>query len=186
LVKIKLLKQGILKTETDLIVVSLFKDIIPLKGTAGYVDWMYNGKISDLIAKKKVFGLFKETVLFSTQNKIPAEKILFLGFGKAAKMEPTKLLYLYSNLVKILRRIDIYQFGIGVDIPYSIDINEYRRMSNNMIEGLIQGFKKIELRHSEYTVKIAEEDDERFNELRKVLRLAFNNLKATPEFILEN
>src|SRR3972149_3112777 len=55
MLKIKTLPDEFLKTETDLIVVSFFKDVIPLKGDAGNIDWFLNGQISNLIKKMKVF-----------------------------------------------------------------------------------------------------------------------------------
>ncbi|MEK7845738.1 MAG: M17 family peptidase N-terminal domain-containing protein, partial [Nitrospinota bacterium] len=112
MLKIKTLSQELLKTETELIVVSLFNDVIPIKGDAGYIDWLLNGQISNLIKKKKVFGNFKESVLLSSCNKIPSEKILLVGFGKASHLTSPKLSYIFSAIMDIIHRIKIKDFGI--------------------------------------------------------------------------
>src|SRR3989338_5003804 len=138
MLKIKTLPDEFLKIETDLIVVSLFKDVIPLKGNAGNIDWFLNGQISNLIKKKKVFGNFKETVLLSSLNKLPTEKILLVGFGKAANLNSPKLLYIFSSIIDIVQRMKVKDFRISVCIK-GVSDSEYDRISGDMVEGILKG-----------------------------------------------
>lgn len=184
MLKIKTLPNEFLKTETDLIVVSLFKDVIPLKGDAGYIDWFLNGQISTLIKKKKVFGNFKETVLLSSLNKLPTEKILLVGFGKAANLNSPKLLYIFSSIIDIVQRMKVKDFGISVCIK-GVSDSEYNRIAGDMIEGILKGFSKIQLSESDWTVKIAEEDKRRFLMLNRLMRHSVETFKERHQIVLE-
>ncbi len=184
MLKIKALPTEFLKTETDLIVVSLFKDIIPLKGDAGYIDWFLNGQISNLIKKKKIFGNFKETALLSSLNKLPTEKILLVGFGKAANLNSPKLLYIFSSIIDIIQRMNIKDFGISVCVK-GVSDSEYNRIAGDMIEGILKGFSKIQLSDSDYTVKVAEEDKRRFSMLNRLMRHSVETFKERHQIVLE-
>ena len=184
MLKIKTLSQEFLKTEAELIVVSLFKDMIPLKGDAGYIDWILNGQISNLIKKKKVFGNFKEAVLLSSLNKLPSEKILLIGFGKSTNLTSPKLSYIFSNVVDAICRMKIKYFGISVCIK-GISDPEYKRIAVDMMEGILRGFSNIPLSTSDYFVKVAEEDRRRFLILNKVIRNSVENFKERYHIVLE-
>jgi hypothetical protein len=184
MLKIKTLPNEFLKTEADLIVVSLFKDVIPLKGDAGYIDWFLNGQISNLIKKKKVFGNFKETILLSSLNKLPTEKILLIGFGKAANLNSPKLLYIFSSIVDIVQRLKVRDFGISVCVK-GVSDSEYDRIAKDMVEGILKGFGKIQLSADDYTVKIAEEDKRRLLMLNRLMRHSVETFKERHQIVLE-
>ena len=184
MLKIKTLSQELLKTETELIVVSLFNDVIPIKGDAGYIDWLLNGQISNLIKKKKVFGNFKESVLLSSCNKIPSEKILLVGFGKASHLTSPKLSYIFSAIMDIIHRIKIKDFGISVCIK-GISDSEYSRIAGDMIEGILKRFGEIPLSECDYTVKIVEEEKDRFLILNRIIRNFVENFKEKHNTVLE-
>lgn len=184
MLKIKTLSQEFLKTEAELIVVSLFKDVIPLKGEAGYIDWMLCGQISNLIKKKKVFGNFKETVLLSSLNKLPSEKVLLIGFGKASNLTSPKLSYIFSNIVNVIHLMKVKDFGISVCIKGLSD-SEYGRIAADMIDGVLKGFGKISLSENDYTVKIAEEDRRRVLMLNRMIRKFTESFKEKYHIVLE-
>ncbi len=184
MLKIKTLQQEFLKTEAELIAVSLFKDVIPLKGDAGYIDWILNGQISSLIKNKKVFGNFKETVLLSSLNKFPAEKILMIGFGKASNLTSPKLSYIFSNIIDVVSMMKIRDFGISVCIK-GISDPEYGRIAADMLEGVMKGFGKIPLSGSDYTIKIAEEDRRRFFMLNRIIKQSAEGFKDKYHLVLE-
>ncbi|MBI3600220.1 MAG: hypothetical protein HY097_06220 [Nitrospinae bacterium] len=183
MLKIKTIPQEFLKIEAELIAVSLFKDVIPLKGDAGYIDWILSGQISSLIKKKKVFGNFKETVLLSSLNKFPAEKILLIGFGKASNLTSPKLSYIFSNIIDVVSMMKVRDFGISVCIK-GISDSEYSRIAVDMLEGVMKGFSKVPL-SEDYTVKIAEEDRRRFLMLNRMIRQSAEGFKDKYHIVLE-
>lgn len=184
MLKIKILPQEFLKTEAELIIVSLFKDIIPLKDDAGCIDWLLNGQISNLIKGKRILGNLKEITLLSSLNKLPSEKILLVGFGKASNLTSPKILYIFSNIIGILDKIRIKDFGTCVCIK-GISDSEYLRIARCMIGGILKGFSFITPSDSDYTVKIAEGDERRFLILNKVIRSLVGNFKEKQRITLE-
>ena len=46
--------------ECDVLVTGFFKDERPLKGSSGWIDWRFNGMLSQFLMEKKLTGDWKE------------------------------------------------------------------------------------------------------------------------------
>lgn len=89
LLQIKVMTERVTKVHAEILVLGIFQDVRPLKGLAGEVDWIYNGIISHLILREKIFGRVGEATLLATQRKLPTPKILIMGLGKREKFTDT-------------------------------------------------------------------------------------------------
>jgi leucyl aminopeptidase len=67
--------------EDEVIVVNLFEGVTAPGGATGAVDRALGGMIADLIQGGDLKGTFKQTVLFRTGGRIPAERVLIVGLG---------------------------------------------------------------------------------------------------------
>ncbi len=56
----------------------------PPGGVAGLVDWRSGGRISDLIRRGFIRGVVGEAVLLPGKPKLPFDKVLCFGMGRAA------------------------------------------------------------------------------------------------------
>ena len=67
--------------DAEALVVGFFQDIRPLKGAAGQLDWLLCGALSNLLIKNKLKGALGEVALFTSQGKVPPQKIFLVGLG---------------------------------------------------------------------------------------------------------
>jgi len=169
LIKIKILSQELLKTETDLAVVTFFKDVIPLKGHAGIIDWLLNGQISNLIKQKKISGSFREKTLLPSQNKISPDKILLLGMGKSTNLSSSKISHIYSNLIGVISKLNIYDFVMEIFIKNVSDL-DYARIVEDIMDGMLKGFSWVLRDEKDFAVKIIENDRVKINMLNRAVK----------------
>lgn len=167
-IKLKILYQDFTSVKTDLAVITLFKDIIPLKGYAGDIDWLLNAHISSLIKYEKVFGRYKEVVLLNSQEKIPACKILAFGLGKSTNLKSSKIFHAYSALARTIMKIKISEFCLGIFIRELPNIN-YKNVAENILGGILQELSKAK-GHGDFYIKIIEEDESKISILRKLVK----------------
>jgi hypothetical protein len=64
----------------DAIVVPLWSDVRPLRGTAGLLDWRLNGRLSQLVREGRLEGEVGEKLLFFT-TRVPWRRVLTVGVG---------------------------------------------------------------------------------------------------------
>lgn len=69
------------KLHAEVLVVSCFEDVRPLRGFAGEVDWLYGGIFSNLLMQGKVTGKLGEILLLATQQKMQVPKVILAGLG---------------------------------------------------------------------------------------------------------
>lgn len=75
------------KLHAEVLVVSCFEDIRPLRGLAGEVDWLYGGIFSNLLMQGKVTGKLGEILLLATQQKMQVPKVILAGLGPSHSYE---------------------------------------------------------------------------------------------------
>ncbi len=177
MIKIKILSQELIKTETDIAVVTFFKDVIPLKGYAGIIDWLLNGQISNLIKQKKISGAFREKTLLPSQNKISPDKILLLGMGKSTNLSSSKISHSYSNLITVISKLDIYDFVMEIFIKNISDL-DYARIAEDTMDGILKGFSRMLKDGKDYVVKIVENDRRKINILNRAVKYSVERFKG--------
>lgn len=168
MITVQLLNAKLLDVETDLIVVPIFNDLIPLKGEAGYLDWRLNGEISRLIKANKISGAFEEATLLYRKHKTACGAALLLGFGKTANLDSSKLATIYSYMAQTIKSMGKDRFALSLSIPSSIAIDDYECLSAGLIEGLADSL--IEDKNSgDYTVAVVEENETHLKSLKSRL-----------------
>ncbi len=88
---VKIVHQDIKKLETEALVVFFFKDIRPLKGIAGEIDWLLCGSLSALLLGGKLQGVLGDVALLTSQGKLPAQKIFLMGLGPQSDFSPATM-----------------------------------------------------------------------------------------------
>jgi leucyl aminopeptidase len=88
---VKVILQDIKKLETEAVIVGFYKDVRPLKGLAGELDWLLCGSLSDLILNSKLNGSLGEVALLASRGKVPATKIFMVGLGPKEGSSPSLL-----------------------------------------------------------------------------------------------
>lgn len=171
MITLQLLNAKLLDVETDLIVVPVFSDLIPLKGEAGYLDWRLNGEISRLIKSNKVSGAFEEVTLLYRKHKTACGTALLLGFGKTANLDPLKLATIYSHMAQTIKSMGKDRFALSLSIPSSNAIDDCERLSTGLVEGLADSLIG-DKNSGDYTIAVSEEDATLLKSLKKGLTKA--------------
>jgi leucyl aminopeptidase len=111
---------------TPLLVVNLFKGVKKPGGATGAVDKALNGAISKALAAGEMKGKLGETLLFHTEGKIPAERVLVVGLGEAEKFGPEQARRAAASAVWAAEKLSITRMasivhgaGIGGIEPHS-------------------------------------------------------------------
>lgn len=94
--------KGLLEeTKANILVVNLFEGVKVPGGATGAIDIALGGLISDyVIAKEGFCGKFGEIYVLPTFGKIPADKVMIVGLGKAKDFNLNKLRVLSAKIVK--------------------------------------------------------------------------------------
>ena len=99
----------------------IFIESRPPKGIAGYVDWIMDGQISDLIIKNKVKGSLGESLLLVTGSKIDADFLLIIGAGSKRKLRLKMLKEIGECTARVLSGLKVAHFGLyphNLFLPY--------------------------------------------------------------------
>ena len=79
---------------------------------AGYVDWIMDGHISELILQGKLEGRFCETLLLATCPKIKSPMCLIIGTGDPQKLSIQCIKTIARYTAKVVDGLKITHFGI--------------------------------------------------------------------------
>jgi len=120
-------KQGdVTSFVTPLLVVNLFKGVKHPGGATDAVDKALGGAISKALAAGEMEGKLGETLLFHTDGKIPAERVLVVGLGEAEKFGPEEARRAAASAIWAAEKLSIKEMativhgaGIGGIQPQS-------------------------------------------------------------------
>jgi hypothetical protein len=118
----------------DILVIGLFQDERPLRGSSGWIDWRLNGRISDLLIKKKLTGVWKEIMLIPSQGRVKSRMILLLGLGGVRDYSYLRLREFSSFLLETLKKLNVSEMCLS--FPYE---ENYNVDLGKLIEVLIEG-----------------------------------------------
>ncbi len=127
-------KERVDAQECDLLVVGFFRDERPLKGSSGWIDWRFNGMLSQLLVENKLTGDWKEATLIPSQERILPRMILLLGLGEVKTYGALRLRQLFPYLLDTLRKLRWP--NICLSFPYG---ESYQVDSRKIAESLIEG-----------------------------------------------
>lgn len=126
------------EAEDSAIVVNLFQGVQAPGGATGAVDRALEGMITDLIEGGDLKGKFKETVLFRTGGRIPAERVLVVGLGPQGEFDPERVRETSAKAATVLREAGVSTYstilhGAGIG---GLDLTE---ASEALVEGAVLG-----------------------------------------------
>ncbi len=127
-------KERVDAQECDVLVTGFFRDERPLKGSSGWIDWRFNGMLSQLLIENKLTGDWKEATLIPSQERILPRMILLLGLGEVKRYSYPRLRELSSYLLDTL--VKLGWPNICLSFPYG---ESYHVDCRKIVESLIEG-----------------------------------------------
>jgi hypothetical protein len=91
--------------DCEVLALGFFEDERPLKGTTGWVDWRFNGKVSRFCIDGKLTGAWGEATLIPSEGRISPRMILLLGLGKIREYGILRIREVSSSLWHILQKM---------------------------------------------------------------------------------
>ena len=126
---------GIDLQECDVLVIGLFQDERPLKGSSGWIDWRLNGILSHFLIEKRLTGDWKETTLIPSRGRVIPPMILVLGLGKVRDYSYLRLRELSSHLLETFKNLKTS--NICLSLPYEERYNvDCGKSAEVLIEGI--------------------------------------------------
>lgn len=100
------------RLELDVLVVGIFAEDRPLKGTAGLCDWRLNGRLSAIIQTEGFSGQPGETLLTDTNQRLASARMLLLGLGSRAKLSLSSLRHEVRNMLVVAKKARFAHLGL--------------------------------------------------------------------------
>jgi len=127
-------KERVDAQDCDILVTGFFRDERPLKGSSGWIDWRFNGMLSQLLIEDKLTGDWKEATLIPSQERILPRMILLLGLGEVKRYGSLRLRELSPYLLDTLRKLG--WLNVCLSFPYG---DSYHVDCRKIVESLIEG-----------------------------------------------
>lgn len=83
---------------TEIIVVPIAEDERPPQASAGLLDYRLGGRISKMLEEQTVSGAIGQVHLLPGRPKLPFDRVLLLGEGRASEINP----HIYARLIEQL------------------------------------------------------------------------------------
>ena len=96
---------------TPALVVNLFERVTHPGGATGAVDRVLDGTISALIADGEIKGKLGEITLVHTLGRIPANRVVVAGLGKADDFDTGSVRRVSGDVARFLRRKGVAEFA---------------------------------------------------------------------------
>jgi hypothetical protein len=140
-------KERVDAQDCDLLVTGFFRDERPLRGSSGWIDWRFNGMLSQLLIENKLTGDWKEATLIPSQERILPRMILLLGLGEVKRYSSLRLRELSPYLLDTLRKLG--WLNVCLSFPYG---DSYHVDCRKIVESLVEGIAN-DLGHQETLVE---------------------------------
>lgn len=127
-------KERVDAQDCDLLVTGFFRDERPLRGSSGWIDWRFNGMLSQFLVENKLTGDWKEATLIPSRERILPRMILLLGLGEVKRYGAVRLLELSPYLLDTLRKLGWRD--VCLSFPYG---DSYHVDGRKIVESLIEG-----------------------------------------------
>jgi len=101
---------GLLQCES--ISMFIFKDIIPLKGLEGFIDWRLGGMISKFLINGVISAEEGKNFLYPPRPKLRARKLFGFGMGESKKYNPDKIEQSLTDIFHVLGRADVHSTAL--------------------------------------------------------------------------
>jgi hypothetical protein len=135
--EIILSKEKVDAQEVDVLVTGFFSDERPLKGSIGWIDWRFNGMLSQLLKQKKLTGDWMEATLIPSQERVFPRMILLLGLGEVKNYNYLRLHNLASYLLDTLRKLGWLKICLSFPCGESYHV-DCRKLVESLMEGIAE------------------------------------------------
>ncbi|MFQ5597557.1 MAG: M17 family peptidase N-terminal domain-containing protein [Nitrospiria bacterium] len=112
--------------QTDLLAVTCFEDIRPLRGLAGEIDWLYGGILSRVMMQNRFSGELGKTILLASEGKLPVSKILLLGLGTSKRYGYPRFKDMSAVLYEVIDDLKINALAVDIDTEAAIELDPIR------------------------------------------------------------
>lgn len=184
MLRLELLNLPLHLAESRLLVIPFFKDRIPLKGLAGWVDWLLCGDLSRAIIQGGVTGEEGEKVLLLGHDKLKAEKIVAYGLGEMDGALSYALKRMFMDMIGIVQEMGLKGFSTPTmrsDFPSA----DYRDLVRPIINGIYEGFSlSPSLYDGEFEAGLIEESTDNFRILEDVAREVKDSYRDRVDSVL--
>ncbi len=104
--EIKVKNDSITNASCDALVVNLFEGVKSPAGATGTIDKVLDNLISSYVIEKEKFkGKLNEIYVLPTYGKIPADKVLIVGLGKAEEFNLNKIRAVSAKVIKRIKSL---------------------------------------------------------------------------------
>lgn len=121
--RIDVFSDKLTRLQTDLLVVSCFEDIRPLRSLASEVDWLYGGLLSRILMQKRFTGELGKTILLATEGKLQIPKVILIGLGISKSYGYSQFKAISGMLHDITQDLNIHAFAIEVEADTKLGLN---------------------------------------------------------------
>ncbi|SRR5579884_1535202 len=142
------------KLHAEVLVVSCFEDVRPLRGLAGEVDWLYGGIFSTLLMQGKVTGKLGELLLLATQQKMQASKVILAGLGPSGTYEQADFKSVAKKIAEAMMGFQARECAVELLAPSARSMDPALLMES-FIKGMDE-MKKLEPFDLTFVVKDGE------------------------------
>lgn len=118
----------------ECLVLGLFADEKPPRGTTGFIDWRLNGMISREIKQGRISGAFEEKTVIPFPQRIGAEILLLLGLGNTADINYDKIYNTAYIMAETVYGMSRHSFAFEI-----CGENRTGLVTANIVEAMITG-----------------------------------------------
>jgi len=159
------------------VVAFLFKGDSLLTGYLSRLNEKLAGSLVPLIDRKFLTGKSDEILLIASQERIKADKLLFVGLGPVSSYSSESLSYVMGRVSSTLERLKLNEFGIMVPWGKEVEI-DYVELIKSIIGNLVDYYFMSKGDAVDFLLKIILSVEERFfddlRSLEQQLRIYLN------------
>lgn len=102
--------------DVDSIAVGFCRDVRPLAGLLGMLDWRLCGRLSQLLEAGTIIGAVDEKVLFPTGGRVGSPRIFLYGWGTRAEAKAQAAEHL-KGMIEMLDKAKVERVAVGFPEP---------------------------------------------------------------------
>ncbi|MEE8300587.1 MAG: M17 family peptidase N-terminal domain-containing protein, partial [Desulfatiglandales bacterium] len=159
------------------VVAFLFEGDSLLTGYLSRLNDKLAGSLAPLMDRRFLTGKRDEILLIASQERIKADKVLFVGLGPASSYSSEDLSYVMSRVSSNLERLKLNEFGIMVPWGKEVKI-DYVELIKSIIGNLVDYYFMSKEDAVDFSLKIVLSIEERFfddlQSLEQELRIYLN------------
>jgi len=171
------------------VVAFLFKDQSLLTGYLSRLDEKLTGTLTQLIGKNFLSGKRDELILIASQERIKADKLLFVGLGSPKSYSFEILSAAIKKISSTLEKLELYEFGIMVPWVKGIKI-DYTELIKYTISNLIDYYSIYKRDAVNFLLKVIFTVDEKnfpdLQSLRRELKTCLNLPASDYSIAIDN